>query len=80
MKNKIKISLHNWILSLNSLIGDTTREINKRKESNLGASYLRDDLKSLLEYMEKNDLPENVYRALNHCFEWNPHAKTNKNT
>ena len=67
--------LSNWIKSLDSQIGDTKEEIEKRRLSLPNVVSMRDDIKCLSEYLKNNDLPESVSRALDYCLSWNPFTK-----
>lgn len=67
--------LKNWLAALDRLIGDTEIEIKKRREANINAVYMRNDLNDLIVYMKNNDLPPSVLRALNYCLSWNPHTR-----
>lgn len=52
MKTKTKDYLNNWVSSINSLIGDTSEEIDKRRKSNIESVKVREDLLCLLNYIE----------------------------
>jgi hypothetical protein len=76
MSNILVINaLKTWISKLDSQVGDTEAEISKRRSENIHAVQVRDDLTDLVQYMEGNDLPESVYRAISMCISWNPYAK-----
>lgn len=71
----MKTLLKNWKASLDAQIGDTNTEIEKRRLQNSEAVAVRDDLAALIEWMDSNDLPEPVSRAIARALSWNPHTK-----
>jgi len=75
MKLKTKIRLKNWINNLDIMIGDTEKEIEKRRASLPDAVAKREDIKELIKYIENNNLPDQVKRALDYCLSWNPFTK-----
>jgi hypothetical protein len=78
MNSQTKEALITWIKNLDIQIGDTDAEIRKRREYNADAVKVRDDLDALIRYMQSNALPDEIYRALNYCLNWNPFTKSIK--
>ena len=75
MRAMIKKLLGNWKAALDAQIGDTTAEIEKRRQYNAEAVRVRDDVSALIEYLETHDIPEPVRRAIMLALSWNPHTK-----
>lgn len=73
--DKIQAQLGAWILSLDKQIGDTEKEIEKRRQDEHHAVSFRDDLRELMSYLSTHELPAGAQRALLSCLAWNPHAK-----
>lgn len=67
--------IKNWIAALDKQIGDTETEINNRRQLNSKAVKMREDLYALIKYMDDNNLPDPVKRAMQSCLSWNPHAR-----
>jgi hypothetical protein len=70
----MKDLLNNWLSALNKQIGDTEEEIENRRQANIGAVKIRDDLLELIEYLNHNELPRAVERAIRSSLNWNPHC------
>ncbi len=67
--------LGNWLQALDSMIGDTAAEIDKRRTQNAEAVRVREDLAVFVEFLHSNDVPPVVKRAIERCLEWNPHCR-----
>ena len=66
--------LSKWKLALDSQIGDTTAEIEKRRNDNNEACEARRDVEELIKFIATNKLPDRVEIALERCLRWNPFA------
>lgn len=75
-RKAVDMRLKNWVKALDAQVGDTTEEIEKRRQQNANAVNIRRDISELIAYMNRNDLPDSVYRALEYCLKWNPFTKT----
>jgi len=75
MNTQTQEFLSRWSSALDSQIGDTQSEIDKRLEANMAAVNVRNDLKCLIAYLESHEIPDGAYRAINYCLSWNPFAK-----
>ena len=71
----MKKMLTNWCAALDAEIGDTTAEILKRRQRNIEAVNMRDDLIALIEYLDRTELPAPVKRAIEKSLLWNPFCK-----
>lgn len=74
MNNNAKKLLNNWVENLDYEIGDTLKAIEKRKKEHAQEVEFRKDLLELIDFIEKNEIPEGAHRALLACLKWNPHA------
>ena len=67
--------LKNWKTALNSQIGDTCEEIEKRRNQNSEAVIVRDDLSALIEYLSSNDVLAPVKLAIERALSWVPYTR-----
>lgn len=74
----MKQLLDNWIAALDRQIGDREEQIRARREANANAVRVRDDVTALEEYLESNNPPPEVKRALELCLSWNPFCREAK--
>lgn len=71
----MKKLLNNWKAALDAQIGDTNAEIEKRMNQNAEAVIVREDLAALIEWLDRNNLPEPVSRAIGRALSWSPFTK-----